>query len=808
MQLIFPPQARGGWQFDIRSAAIGVALAWIAAVLLYSQRRAVSAAIQKLWAPVVAWRNLARASQEEKYLGALYAQLRHALLFEPADLSTIFIPPALRAPAPLPASVADAATAPRTVAIPFASLLSGHQRLIISGTQGSGRTTAMAVYVQQALQNHAPTMPGGQKRLPIWIDLAHVPSPATGKVSSAADTVVTAAAAFLPAVLPQWLLQRLRREPCLLLLDNWDDLVPDRRAEVARRIAEADAEFADAFWMVSAAPEGYSDLTAAGFVPIEIVPQGARQWQPALYAAWQSSLGREVAPPDGETLAAIVRAAEAGAPPWELHVRTLVHLETGDLPARPVEAVDRYVATKIEAVPLGKAPEQVVDAAQQVALDVLMAVAARARLDRQPTLTNKNMRDLLEAHLQDQPTRDHRLDDTSRKLLAGSGLLRQDGRTWQIVHPILADYLAACHLARSEAGSTTIESHLEDPQWYVLTEFYAGMADIVPLAEGLISRAEIDGDRAPLTRIARWTTVADPDSPKHKALIKILARGFMVETLDPGMRETVGRAIALSAGDGARAFFIQMLRNASPDVRGAALWGLGLCKANSDLALLTSALRDEQMAPNEREDAAWALLELGSDEALAALAGALTEVDQALMLVIAEALAAVPQGGEALEEATRHPDLFVRRAAAYGLGRIGSDWARERLLEIAREDQEWMVRSAAELALQAQDDSDQEPLTVTAPPQPDRLDWLISWAARQGEGLGVGEAAMVMLQRAAREGNADAKLLSALTLAQIGRESEAAVLESLMGSADQLVARTAAWAVHQIRRRHRIFQAA
>jgi HEAT repeat protein len=235
---------------------------------------------------------------------------------------------------------------------------------------------------------------------------------------------------------------------------------------------------------------------------------------------------------------------------------------------------------------------------------------------------------------------------------------------------------------------------------------------------------------------------------------------------------------------------------------------LGLCKANSDLALLIAALQDERTALRVRESAARALLELGSDEAVAALAGALTQVDQALMFVIAEALAAAPQGGEALEEATRHPDLFVRRAAAYGLGRISADWAREKLLEMAREDQEWMVRSAAEVALQAQDESEQENLTVTAPPQPDRLDWLISWAARQGEGLGVGEVAMVMLQRAAREGNADAKVLSALTLAQIGRESEAAVLEPLMGSADPLVAQTAAWAVHQIRRRHRFFRAA
>jgi len=177
------------------------------------------------------------------------------------------------------------------------------------------------------------------------------------------------------------------------------------------------------------------------------------------------------------------------------------------------------------------------------------------------------------------------------------------------------------------------------------------------------------------------------------------------------------------------------------------------------------------------------------------------------MASIADILASDVRGGEALQQAAHHPDLMVRRAAAFGLGKVDEDWAHELLLELAREDTEWVVRSAAELALQARDESEGLVTTVTPPPQPEQLDWLIGWAARQGEGLGIGEAAMVMLRRAAQEGNADAKVLSALTLAQIGRESEATVLESLMGNLDPLVAQTATWAVRQIRRRHQVFSA-
>lgn len=801
-------QARGGWQFDVRSAMIGAALAWIIAAILYGQRRALGDALRKAWAPIAAWRRRARASQEEKYLRALEEQLKPLLLGGPADLGAVFIPPALQAMAPLPVSFAEATTAPRTMTISYAAMLSGHPRLVLCGTQGSGRTTTMIMLVSQAFQDRQRTGKRAQKRLPIWIDLTATPGPTRKKPLSAADNIVAAASAFLPAALPQWISQRLRRDPCLLLLDNWEMLTPDRRAQVACWIAEADGEFRDAFWIVASAPEGYSDLAQTGFVPVEIVSQGGDQWRPGLYAAWQASLGRDVALPDEETLAALARAAKAGALPWELHVRTLVHLETGELPARPIEAIDRYVAHRIDSVSLGKLPEPIPDTAEQIALDMLMAVAARTRVDGQPALTNKEMRELLATQLAAQPQRNRRLDEASEKLLTGSGLLQQTGRTWRIVHPILADYFAACHLVRQETGSTMIEAHLDDPTWYQLTEFYAGMADVTPLAEGLIGRTEIDGDSTFLLRVARWSIATDPQAPHHKTLLKMLARSFMVDSLSPEIRGDIGRAIALSAGEGARAFFVQMLRNPAPTIRGAALLGLGWSKASSDLVILVSALRDENAPEEVRQDAVRALLELGSDEALSALASALPDVDQALMQPIAEALAADPRGGEALQEASNHPDLFVRRAATFGLGRIDTDWARERLLEIAREDQEWMVRSAAELALQAADDLDQKHASIAAPPQPDQLEWLIGWAARQGEGLGVGEAALAMLRRAAQEGNADARVLSALTLAQIGRESEISALEPLMGHLDPQVAQTAAWAVSQIRKRHRIFQAA
>jgi hypothetical protein len=182
------------------------------------------------------------------------------------------------------------------------------------------------------------------------------------------------------------------------------------------------------------------------------------------------------------------------------------------------------------------------------------------------------------------------------------------------------------------------------------------------------------------------------------------------------------------------------------------------------------------------------------------------EVDETLMIHIAEALASLPAGWQPLANATAYPDLLVRRAAAHALGLIAEPWAEEKLLEIGREDAEWLVRSAAESALQAKEERKKQRSRVSPPPQIDEMDWLIAWAARQGQGLGVGEAARETLLRAAQEGNVDAKVLSALTLAQIGRRTDLPLLEVLGRERDPDVQRAAAWALERVQQRYRIHE--
>lgn len=201
-----------------------------------------------------------------------------------------------------------------------------------------------------------------------------------------------------------------------------------------------------------------------------------------------------------------------------------------------------------------------------------------------------------------------------------------------------------------------------------------------------------------------------------------------------------------------------------------------------------------------------ALADLGTPDAVTILSESLPRVNETLMQVIAEELVLLPEGREALEEHAVSPDLMVRRAAALSLGQIDEAWAEERLIQIAREDPEWLVRSAAETAIQAREERAGHATQVSPPPQIDQMNWLISWAARQNLGVGIGKAAFETLLTAAREGNVDAKILSAMTLAHIGRKSDLLAIEALIRDMDPSVQEAANWAAERINQRYRFSQ--
>lgn len=277
----------------------------------------------------------------------------------------------------------------------------------------------------------------------------------------------------------------------------------------------------------------------------------------------------------------------------------------------------------------------------------------------------------------------------------------------------------------------------------------------------------------------------------------MLARGFLQPGQPAITRQALAEALATTGVPGVTYLFKQALQHPNEEVRTAAVLGLARIAGESDLPDLEAALSDED--PAVRQAAVRGLAYLNIDAATRLLERVLLEGDETLRPVAAEVLAECGAEGMAfLREAVESEDVMVRRAAVFGLAQAR---ARDLLEKTAREDDQWIVRSGASMALAEIEEQEKHP-GVAPPPKIERLPWLISWAAAQGTGVGVGDAARQMLWRTLSEGEASVRLAAAQILVQVGRPDDVEPLRTALTDPDPAVTGAALEALAEIGRRY------
>ncbi len=800
---------RGGWRFDLPSALIGAAVAWLIAAFLYARRKQIKRIKEKLWAPIQQWRHEMRSGQSERYLKALQQQLRSLLLFEPQDPLAIFRPPTLRGFPPLPgAKEIGQDKLPDFQEIPYSSLLKGHPYLLVIGPRASGRTTALAMLTwenaaqattaAQAQDQQEEDEAVSPERFPLWIDLAHLRDLPTDTESTPLERLVELALHFLPGAAPKWVTTRLEKSPSLILVDNWEALTRDEQGIVAAWIAELQAALSRSRWVITCGPRSYGHLVEVGFVPLELQrPTGEAMLQ-ALYAGWASTIAD--APSPDETLLPMLRwADQAGASIIELTLRIQLYLQTQKAPERFVDVIDHLLDDRIPLLAVND-DEALGAEARRLTLETLAHIAQARRLDSR-ILGRDEVKTYITSQLPPEEENAAKIERAVRKLLKTSDLLAREGKSWVLNHYLWEDFLTAWALTQQEWGADLTRTHLQDPTWRLVLEFYAGLGDAGHLIETLLKRVKLSEAWDELQRMARWSIVAPPDMPWRTKVMQALAQNILTPGIDATLRLQLARALALVAGESVRGFFIKALRSPQPAIRCVGLRGIGWVGSSREMKVLIGAMHDENA--EIKESAVLALADINTEGAVKLLAQGLYEADEYLMLTIAEQLAVTAEGREALREAIQAEDLMVRRAAAHGLEFVEQPWAAEALERLARDDPQWLVRAAADAALKAKMQQDQAPSPTPAPPPKiDELDWLIAWAAQQGSGLGVGAAALEMLVRATTEGKVGVQLLGAMTLRQIGQQRHLEALHQLLDHKDARVRAIAADAVHRIEARY------
>lgn len=828
--------APSSWQFDVTSALIGTAVALLLAGLAYRFRGALRLGWETVIAPFVQSYRRMQSSAEDQYRQRIARQARSLTIPRAiVPLDAVLVEPVLAAPPPLSQQISDVELmhAP-PLTLPAGRMLGRHPRLIVLGWPGAGRTTLLAYLALACL----PATDDGENgeiqkasavsarlgettsgpvcdRFPIYVLLPTVDwdtaddaedNTENDAAEDAADDaaepeddgarpverLLDAASALVGGSggTAKALRRHLEMGQAIVLLDGWDELPPQTRGQAAAWLSELADALPENLWVVGTGARGYAPLTEVDFVPLKLLPWTmdqvetlARQW-----AETHTPSDEEQPVATHQVVTELRRARRAGASPAEMALRAFVYLEDGQAPAGRAALFDRALNLLI---PQREEPwfsAACRAALGQVALTLQQEGRAAAGREEIEAATETTL-----PPLEERPGR--AAVHVFRALTGERGLLHPVGPDrYAFTHSLWQAYLAARQLVT--ANPAVIAERLDDDRWTEVVRFYAELGDMKPLVTAWLNRPD-NLFHTPLHVLSSWIAAAPKDAKWRDGAMAVLARTFLQPDQPAPVRQELAKALASTGMSGVTYFFKQALQ--LPDAGGRTAAALGLIQMADELNLdlIETFLEDD--SPIVRDAAVRRLAHLEAEAAIRLLGRILLTGEDTLRQAAAEALAMRgTEGRNLLREATELEDVMARRATVFGLTQLK---AHDLLEKMAREDEQWIVRSAASAALEELDQQE-EVSGVPTPPQVGQFPWLISWAAAQGEGVGLGNAARHMLRRALNEGEPPIRLVATQALAQIGRPDDVESLRARLSDPDPAVATAALEALAEIGRRY------
>ncbi len=756
------------------------------------------------------------------------------------SLDEIALPPLLLAPPPRvepgvvpPIEDIVSATVPYLPAWPelpafykapvltLAQALSGNSDIVLTGHSGSGKTFALA-YLASRLVRRDPEDGLSEHILPFLTHVADLQLPLP-KESDPLDLLADCFLEDMPLAdrgrFPQFVRQVFTAGRALLLLDGTDELTPDGLKPVIEFIRAVKRAYPRTRIVTTALPEYLDGLVTLNFIPLTLAAWDAERRAQFLqnwgdlwtrYVAVEA-WAQNIAPPaDPLLLNSWLMAENMVLTPLEWTLKAWAAY-AGDLCGpSPLDAIESHLR---RLTPSG---------APRAALEVL---ALQTHLAAEPLFEPRQAREwvksfepvetasgsievetVTEANAEAAPspngdenaTAEKKAKTRPRKERKGSaapmpslgliskmtesGLLVQHPRNrLRFTHPVFGGYLAGKALVNYAA-----EPLLNHPPWVgkmLALQYLAAFGDVTALVGNLLAKLDRPLARNLLTP-ARWLRDGNRQHIWRGRVMAKLAELMQEEGLPLGLRGQAVAAFVLSADSGVAVLFRQMLQSTSAELLQLAALGCGAVGDTKAIKDLSSLLNHP--SPNVRRAASLALAAIGNTPALEALADALLHGDDDLRRAAAEALANHPTEGHAMlrEGATLKEDLLVRRAVAFGLGRIDAPWAGELLTHLLADDQ-WVVRTAAADLLERREQPN--PHIPRRLPPPAESPWLIAYASKQGLGVSPDKPPVDLLLQALNSGEEEERLAALTYLRAYPSEGVFAALYHAMYGGDPLL---------------------
>jgi len=659
--------------------------------------------------------------------------------------------------------------------------VTGGSHVIIVGSAGTGKTVALAHLASLAANLQIQVGPGNDA-VPFLYHVADLQLP-YDSAKNPLNVIIDAASERAPVFdlrrLPQFIHNTFNSGNALVLIDGFDELDPQSQAHVIEWFKALIQTHPNNRIVTTACANHYGGLLDLGFQPLVLMPWDERKTSEFITAwsglwsqtvAFETSAQNSVEPVDSLLLNNWLGFENEFLTPFELTLKMWGAYAGDSLGSRVLDAIATHVR---RLAPTGTP----VAALEMLAMQIVLHL--------QPIFDSGNARGWVKQFevVEDKsPTEDGNVDRsiTSEKLaltdsqkiklkkskagevpstgllgkLIESGLLvSHSSNRLRFTHPVLNGYLAGQAIGDNDADVTLAAQ----PDWDGKTlamHYLAARSDASAVADYMLKESTLPLHTFAFT-VARWLKDAPKQTPWRSKAFASMLNLLQAEGQPIALRAHAMAAFILSGDPGVATMFRQLLNSRSMDVIPLAALGSGALKDTKAV----DALEDMLQAPISaiRRAACLALVAIGTEKSLEAVARALLQGDEELRRAAAEAMANDPREGFALlKEGAGLADIMVRRATIHGLARVGQDWAIEILQQLQVEDEQWAVRNLAQQYLeQLSNSSTRVPGKLTVPSE---LPWLIEFAGKQGVGVPRGGPATDLFLSVFKTGDPEQRL--------------------------------------------------
>jgi HEAT repeat protein len=378
--------------------------------------------------------------------------------------------------------------------------------------------------------------------------------------------------------------------------------------------------------------------------------------------------------------------------------------------------------------------------------------------------------------------------------MVDSGLLvSHPNNKMRFLHPVLNGYLSGQAIGDNDADTTLLAQSDWDGKTLSL-RYLAARGDASAVADILLKQSDIPL-HAPTFAVARWLRDAPKEAKWRAKVFGALLTILQAEGQPTALRAQAMAAFVVSGDPGAATLFRQLLATRSFELLPLAALGSGAMRDTKAIEALEEVL--QAPAGAVRRATCLALVAIGTEKSLEAVARALLQGDEELRRAAAEAMANDPgEGHSMLKEGATLADIMLRRAVVHGLARIEQPWAVETLQQMQVQDDQWAVRNLANQYL--------EQMTRTDPRVPRKLKapsespWLIEFAGKQGMGIPRGGPATDVLLNAFKVGDTEERLAALPYLKRVANEGIIAALYNGMYGEDPEVREAAFYALEEV----------